>query len=113
MHEMSLVEGVRQLIEDAALREGFTRVRSVQVEIGQLAGVERAAFEFCFDLALQDSLAAGARLDIIATPGRGRCRQCGQEGALAAVIDPCEHCGAYAVEVTGGTAMRVIDLEVE
>lgn len=113
MHEMSLVDGVRQLIEAAALREGFTRVRSVRVEIGQLSGVERSAFEFCFDLAMQDSLAAGARLDIVATPGRGRCLQCGREGALAAVHDPCEHCGTYSVEVVGGTAMRVIDLEVE
>ncbi|MBA3034321.1 MAG: hydrogenase maturation nickel metallochaperone HypA [Gammaproteobacteria bacterium] len=113
MHEMSLVEGVRQLIEEAALRDGFTRVHSVRVEIGQLSGVEQSAFEFCFDLAMQDSPAAGARLDIIATPGRGRCQQCGQESALAAVYDPCELCGAYSVEVIGGTSMRVIDLEVE
>ena len=113
MHEMSLVEGVRQLIEEAAVREGFSRVRSVRVEIGALSGVERAAFEFCFDLAMQDSLAAGARLDIVATPGRGLCRQCGQEGALALAYDPCELCGAYSVEVVAGTAMRVIDLEVE
>ncbi len=113
MHEMSLVEGVRQLIEDAAVREGFSRVRSVRVEIGQLSGVERAAFEFCFELAMQESIAAGARLDIVATPGRGRCLQCGQEGVLAQVYDPCEHCDGYPVETIGGTAMRVIDLEVE
>ncbi len=113
MHEMSLVEGVRELIEAAALREGFSRVRSVRVEIGALSGVERAAFEFCFDLAMQDSLAAGARLDIIATPGRGLCRHCGQEAVLAAMHDPCELCGAYPVDIIAGTAMRVIDLEVE
>jgi hydrogenase nickel incorporation protein HypA/HybF len=113
MHEMSLVEGVRQLIEDAAGREGFSRVRSLRVEIGQLSGVEREAFEFCFELAMQESIAAGARLDIVATPGRGRCLQCGREGALAQVFDPCEHCGGYPVETIDGTAMRVIDLEVE
>jgi hydrogenase nickel incorporation protein HypA/HybF len=113
MHEMSLVEGVRQLIEEAAEREGFSWVHSVRVEIGELSGVERAAFEFCFDLAMQDSLAAGARLDIVATPGRGLCRQCGQEVALAVVHDPCELCGGYPVEIIDGTAMRVIDLEVE
>ncbi len=113
MHEMSLVEGVRQLIEDAAGREGFSRVRSLRVEIGQLSGVEREAFEFCFELAMQESIAAGARLDIVATPGRGRCLQCGREGVLAQVYDPCEHCDAYPLEIIDGTAMRVIDLEVE
>lgn len=113
MHEMSLVEGVRELIEDAAAREGFSRVNSVRVEIGQLSGVEREAFEFCFDIVMKDGIAEGARLEVVATPGRGHCTACGRETALAVVYDPCEHCGAAPVAVIGGTAMRVIDLEVE
>lgn len=113
MHEMSLVESVRELIEAAAIREGFVRVSSVRVEIGQLSGVEREAFEFCFDLAMRDSIVAGARLDIVATPGRGRCLTCGAESPLTQVYDACAQCGAVPVEVTDGTQMRVIDLEVE
>lgn len=113
MHEMSLVEGVRELVEDAALREGFRRVKQVRVEIGQLSGVEREAFEFCFDLAMRGGVTDGAALEVIATPGRGRCPDCGQESVLAVVYDPCEHCGAVPIEVIDGTAMRVIDLEVE
>ena len=113
MHEMSLVEGVRELIEAAAVREGFARVRRVRVEIGQLSGVEREAFEFCFDLAMRDGIAAGAALEVVATPGSGLCADCGRTTALAVVYDPCQHCGAVPVAVTAGTAMRVIDLEVE
>jgi len=113
MHEMSLVEGVRELIEETAAREGFSHVKHVRVEIGQLSGVEREAFEFCFDLAMRDGITDGARLEIVATPGRGRCPECGRDGVLAVVYDPCEHCGAFPVEVIGGTEMRVIDLEVE
>lgn len=113
MHEMSLVESVRELIEAAAVREGFTRVAAVRVEIGELSGVERAAFEFCFDVVMKDGVAAGARLEILATPGSGRCPSCGRETPLANVYDPCAHCGGFPVEVTGGTAMRVLELEVE
>lgn len=113
MHEMSLVESVRELVEAAAVREGFARVRSLRVEIGVLSGVEREAFEFCFELAMQGSLCEGARLDIVATPGAGLCAACGRETVLTAVYDPCAHCGQFPVRVTGGTEMRVIDLEVE
>ncbi|MEW6513410.1 MAG: hydrogenase maturation nickel metallochaperone HypA [Pseudomonadota bacterium] len=113
MHEMSLVEGVRELIEDAAAHEGFSSVKQVRVEIGQLSGVEREAFEFCFDIVMKDGITEGARLEVLATPGRGRCPDCGRETALAVVYDPCEHCGAAPVAVIGGTEMRVIDLEVE
>lgn len=110
---MSLVESVRELIEEAAVREGFARVKGVRVEIGELSGVEREAFEFCFDIVMRDGIADGARLDVIATPGTGRCLECGRETPLAAVYDACAHCGGFPVEVTGGDAMRVIDLEVE
>lgn len=110
---MSLVESVRELIEEAAVREGFARVKSVRVEIGQLSGVEREAFAFCFDVVMQGGIADGARLDVVATPGSGHCLACGEATPLAAVYDPCAQCGGFPVEPTGGTAMRVIDLEVE
>lgn len=113
MHEMSLALAVRELIEETAARERFSRVKVVRVEIGQLSGVEREAFEFCFDVAMKDSLATDARLEIIATAGKGRCPSCGRETPLAVVYDACAHCGAYPVEVIEGAEMRVLDLEVE
>ena len=54
MHEMSLAEGVLQLIEDAARKEEFSRVTAVWLEIGQLAGVEVVAMKFCFDAVVRD-----------------------------------------------------------
>jgi hydrogenase nickel incorporation protein HypA/HybF len=113
MHEMSLAEGILELIEDAARREGFGRVRTVFLEIGRLSTVEPEAMAFCFDAVTRDSIAAGARLEIIAVPGTGFCLDCGRETGLEAVYDPCEHCGAAPVRVTGGTEMRVRELDVE
>ena len=40
MHEMSLAEGVLQLIEDSAREQKFDKVVAVWLEIGQLSGVE-------------------------------------------------------------------------
>ena len=40
MHEMSLAEGIVQLIEDAARDQGFASVRAVWLEIGRLSSVE-------------------------------------------------------------------------
>ena len=113
MHEMSLAEGVLGVIEDYARKEGFRRVRTVWLEIGQLSGVEAEALRFGFDAVARDTLAADARLEIVAVPGAGRCLACGQAVAVAARYEPCSHCGAYQVEVTGGTEMRVKELEVE
>ena len=113
MHEMALAESVLQIVEDAARREGLRRGRAVWLEIGQLASVEPEAMRFCFDAVTRDSVAAGARLEISATAGAAWCAECVAPVALAALGDACPRCGGYRLRVTGGTEMRVTEMEVE
>lgn len=113
MHEMSLAESVLQLIEDNAKTNGFTRVKTVWLEIGQLSGAEAEAMRFCFDAVTRGSLAEGAALEIVSTPGSGWCLDCSKTVDVAARYEPCPACGGYAVQITGGTEMRVKELEVE
>jgi len=113
MHEMSLAEGVLKIIEDNALSSGYTRVKTVWLEIGELAGVEAEALRFCFDAVTRNSLAEGAQLIIIGTEGTGRCPICNKTVKLEERYDPCSECGCCPVEVTGGTEMRIRELEVE
>ena len=113
MHEMSLAESVLQIIEDAASKHGFARVKTLWLEIGQLACVEKESMRFCFGAAMQGSIAEGARLEIVETAGRGQCVQCQLEIPIAALYEPCPSCGSYEIRVTGGDEMRVKELEVE
>jgi hydrogenase nickel incorporation protein HypA/HybF len=112
MHEMSLAEGVLQLIEASARQQEFSRVSAVWLEIGQLSGVEVEAMKFCFDAVTRGSVAQGARLEIIALPGTGWCMACAKTVAMAEVFGECPDCGGYQLQVTGGTEMRVKELEV-
>lgn len=113
MHEMSLAEGVLQVIEDSAGAQGFSRVIAVWLEIGELSSVEVEAMRFCFESVAKGTLAEGARLEIVTTEGRGRCLSCGQNVPVRLRYDPCPLCGGYPVEPTGGLEMRVKELEVE
>ncbi|HCV13113.1 MAG TPA: hydrogenase maturation nickel metallochaperone HypA, partial [Candidatus Accumulibacter sp.] len=45
--------------------------------------------------------------------GQGLCFNCHQTVLLAALYDPCPACGGHPVQATGGTEMRVTELEVE
>ena len=76
MHEMSLAEGVLQLVEDTAQREGACRVKLVVLEIGRMSSVEPEAIRFCFEAVVQGSIAQGAALEIIDVPGAGWCMVC-------------------------------------
>ncbi len=112
MHEMSLAEGVLQLIEDSARKQEFSKVSTVWLEIGQLSGVEVEAMKFCFDAVTRGSVAEGARPEIIALPGTGWCMACAKTVAMSEVFGECPDCGGYQLQVTGGTEMRVKELEV-
>ncbi|MBI5429938.1 MAG: hydrogenase maturation nickel metallochaperone HypA [Nitrosomonadales bacterium] len=113
MHEMSLAEDALHIIEDAAKKQGFKRVRTVWLEIGKLSCVEQEAMRFCFEAVIRDSVADGARLEIVETPGQGRCSQCGGKFQIATLYDACPKCGSYTMQVIAGDAMRVLELEVE
>lgn len=113
MHEMSLAESVLQLIEDSARTNGFTRVKTVWLEIGALAGVEVEAMRFCFDVVAKDTVADGTRLEIIETEGQGWCVACGKTVPIAQRYDPCPECGGYQIRPNGGLELKVRELEVE
>ncbi|HEY0845749.1 MAG TPA: hydrogenase maturation nickel metallochaperone HypA [Noviherbaspirillum sp.] len=113
MHEMSLAEGVLQVIEDSAKANGFTRVKTVWLEIGALAGVEVEAMRFCFDAVVRNTLADGCKLEIIETEGQGCCLACGANVVIRQRYDACSACGAYQVQATGGTELKVRELEVD
>lgn len=110
---MSLAESALQIIEDAARSQGFTKVKTVWLEIGQLAAVEPDAMRFCFDAVTGGSLAEGARLEIIETPGAGRCESCGNTVAMQQQYGLCPECGSPHLQIVAGHQMRVKDLEVK
>ncbi|WP_294540472.1 hydrogenase maturation nickel metallochaperone HypA [uncultured Rhodoblastus sp.] len=113
MHEMSLTEGVVEILSEEARKQGFSRVKTVWLEIGILSGVEPEAMEFCFDAATRGTLAEGAKLEIIRTPGQGWCLDCGKTVALIERFGACPECGLYHVQMVAGDEMRVKELEVE
>lgn len=113
MHEMSLCEGVLQVIEDHAASQGFSQVKKVWLEIGALAGVDPEAMRFGFDAVMKDTLADGAELEIIGLPGLAWCMQCSKQVSVSARFDACPDCNSYQLQITGGDEMRIKELEVD
>ena len=113
MHEMSLCEGILQVLQESAVSEGFSSVKTVWLEIGQLSGVELDAMRFSFDAVMRDSLAQGARLEIIEVPGEAWCLKCAKTVQVRQRFDQCPDCESYQLQVVAGDQMRIKELEVE
>lgn len=113
MHEMSLCEGLLNLVEDQARQKGFSRVHRLRLEIGGFSCIEEAALRFAFDAVTRGTLAEGATLDLVVRPGRALCFDCGHEVTLADRMDPCPECGGGVLMPVGGDDLRVRDIEVD
>lgn len=112
MHEMALCESMLQILQDQAKAQQYTRVKTVYLEIGALAGVELDALRFGFEVVTRDTLADGAAVEIIQVPGTAWCMQCAQTVTIENRFDPCPGCGGYQLQITGGGDMRIKELEV-
>lgn len=113
MHEMSLAEGIVQVLETEGTKQGFTQVKTVWLEIGALAGVEVSALEFAFEVVRRGTLAENAQLVIINLPAQVWCMPCAQGVEVRQRFEACPLCGSYQLQVSSGDEMRIKELEVE
>ena len=112
MHELSLADGILRVLEQTGARDPFERITQLRLEVGALAGVEIEAMRFALDSIAVGTLLAGASIEIDQPPGDAWCPPCGQSVAITSRLDACPLCGGYRLQPTGGTELRVVDMQV-
>lgn len=113
MHELSLMEAVRDQALEQASRHGSGRIVAISLRIGSLAGVEPEALRFAFRVVMADTIAAGARLVIEAVPAVCFCSPCGQPFPAPDGDCQCPRCGAISLELLQGRELELRSLELE
>jgi hydrogenase nickel incorporation protein HypA/HybF len=108
MHELAIAEEIVAIVAD---RAGVARVSRIVIEIGRLCAVVPEALRFCFDLATEGTVADGARLEIVETPGLARCRACGASIVLDRPFGRCA-CGATDLDWLAGEELRIKEVEI-
>lgn len=112
MHELSLAEEMMEIIEQKARKEGFSKVRHIYLEIGQLSHVTPEAMRFCFEAVIKNTLAEGSKLSILETEGKALCLACGHSNSITELYSACEECGGFDLKVLSGDKVRIKNLEV-
>ena len=114
MHELSVMQSLRDQLEGIARAHRARRVARVALEVGALSNVVpdllREAFHAFREV---DPLLAGASLEIRSLPIRVRCRSCRAESAPSGYRIRCEACGGVGVEVIQGEELLLRDVEME
>ncbi len=113
MHEMSLCEGVLQIIKAEAKNQKFCTVKRVILDVGVLSGVEISALEFAFDVVMQGSVAENATLEINKLQAHAWCMQCAEVVTVKERYDACPKCEGYQLQISSGDELKIRELEVD
>jgi hydrogenase nickel incorporation protein HypA/HybF len=108
VHELAIAESI---VEAVCSRAAGRRVHRVTVRIGALTAVVPSSMHFCFGLAVEGTVADGARLEIERRAGAATCRSCGAEVELDDPILLCP-CGSADLAVTAGRELQIVSMEV-
>jgi hydrogenase nickel incorporation protein HypA/HybF len=69
MHELSIAVSIVEVAEEEAARNNATRVQSVRLRLGSLAGVAKEALRFSYGIACEGTSLEGSQLLIDDTQG--------------------------------------------
>ena len=115
MHEISLVQALFNQLADLAAENKMTKVVTVTMEIGPLAGVVEDSFRFGFEILSKDNdLLQDAKLIIETTEVTYRCTQCNATLVTSDERpDGCQECGDFFLVAEGGDELILKNVEME
>jgi hydrogenase nickel incorporation protein HypA/HybF len=111
MHEVSIVEGLIDIIRATAEQHGLTRIDKISLRIGTMRQIVPDALQFAFEIVGKGTVAEGAAIVITEISTRARCRKCGSEFTVEDYCFFCNLCGSGDVEVTEGKELYIDTLE--
>ena len=112
MHELSIAEGVLQVVDEQLRAQGATRVHALTLAVGALSGVVPEALRFAWSAVTRGTPCEGATLIIEEVPVACYCAACAREFTAAPGDYACPACAAVSGEVRRGRELHLMRMEV-
>jgi len=112
MHELSIAQNILSIIRQNVPHKELKNIQSVNVKIGNMAGVVSQSLEFCFHAITSETEMKDASLVIEKIPFVIVCISCGKTSTNKIGIRICSHCSSPDTNVLSGLEMQVVDIEL-
>jgi hydrogenase nickel incorporation protein HypA/HybF len=114
VHELSIASSLVEIVTEAAREARARRVTVVHLRLGALAGVAVDSLGFCYDIAVQDTLLEGSRLNVRELPVVIYCLPCDRNLEMPGVQRfRCPVCGTASADVRQGNELEIESIEIE
>jgi hydrogenase nickel incorporation protein HypA/HybF len=113
MHELAIAADIISIVEDSASKACAGKVTLIELEIGQLSGIELDALNMAVEVSLKGTIAEDAELKIDIIEGEVHCLDCEKNSPVSDLFSLCPSCGSIRLEITKGKEMRVKSIIVD
>ena len=113
MHELTLLYGVAQKVEQVCEENGLDHVDAIVIEVGEATAVIPEFLQDGYEVISDDyDFLRGSELIIERITAVGRCRECGTEFPIVANKGICPECGSFDKDIIDGTDFFIKEVRV-
>jgi hydrogenase nickel incorporation protein HypA/HybF len=113
VHELSIAQGILDIVYQNLPKDRTVAVRSVRLRIGAIGGVVTDSLEFCFSAITAGTPMEGVTLEIEHVPLVVHCKGCGKDSEIEQTMFACPSCHGVDLTMVSGNEMQVKDIEIE
>lgn len=113
MHELSIVINILDTAEENAKNNNASIVNEIELEIGELSGVEYDALNFAFENAPKNEMLKNVVFVIQKIKGKAICNGCKQEFELSDYYTPCPVCNKFESDIIQGKELKIKSINID
>ncbi len=113
MHELSIVNNILEIAEENARKNNAKIIREIELDIGELSGVEFDALEFAFENCQKTGMLKDVKFIVNRIPGKAVCNSCTQEFEACDYYTPCPKCSSFDVNINQGKEIKIKSIRID
>lgn len=113
MHELSVTQGIFDIVLKQAEAAHAGKITAINLVIGEMTGVVGDCVQFYMDFMTKGTIAEGARVSVKSVPAQAQCRKCLHIFEIGQSQWTCPECGHRGLEIVAGKELLVESIDVD
>lgn len=114
MHELGIMTDVLDTALKVAEEHGGKKVTKITLKIGLMSGIVYDYVQSFFDVISKDTIASGAKIEILEDPAVFKCRKCAETTSYDKLGPEyvCRNCGSPALHLESGYGFQIVNVGI-
>ncbi len=110
---MSLTMNILEIVEENADKHNAKTVQEIELDVGELSGVEYDALTFAFEHAQKSEKLKNAKLVVNKIKGVAVCESCKHRFEISDFFTPCPVCSSMKLDFVQGKEFKIKSFKIE